>query len=204
MGRYSKYNSITREVHKNYYKGKNPNQVVGLNWGKPFYVDIGKLDIKSVCDVGCGNGQFLNDLSEWEGVEYENLYGIDLITVSQNMVIKNPKIKYFSGPANKIPIGDKSVDLLTSFDCLEHLHPEEVENTLKEFSRVTKRYFMFTITHKESLESYRGKNLHSCVEQFDWWVEKISQYATLRKVLHKKIYKGKNPMRSQSIWRVDE
>jgi len=189
-------NEMAKELHKSYYRGKKVESVVGLNWGKPFYNDIQSLEVSSVCDVGCGNGSFLNELDK---MGYKNLYGIDLVTISEDMVIKNKNIKYFDSPASSLPLNDKSIDLLTSFECLEHVPITEVDKALKEFSRVSKGYLMLSIAHKDSPEKVNDKNLHLCVKPFSWWTERISKYATLVKTLHK----GDNPRRSKSIWKIN-
>ena len=202
MTKLSKENIYGRDIHKAYYEGKDPEEVVGLNWGTPFYDDIKNLPITSICDVGCGNGKFLNDFSS---LGYKNLYGVDIITVSEKMVIENKDIQYLSGPASSIPLEDKSIDLLTSFECLEHIHIDEVDNVLKEFNRITKGYFMFSIAHKISSETVFGQNLHLCVKTLDWWTKKISKYAT--RVTECSVPNRQTPEaleggRSQTIWKV--
>jgi ubiquinone/menaquinone biosynthesis C-methylase UbiE len=195
MTKLSKENIYGRDIHKAYYKGKDPEKVVGLNWGLPFYDDIKNLPITSICDVGCGNGKFLNDFSS---LGYKNLYGVDIITVSEKMVIENKDIQYFSGPASSIPLEDKSIDLLTSFECLEHIHIDEVDNVLKEFNRITKGYFMFSIAHTQSPD-----NLHLCVKSPDWWIKKISKYATrVTESVSREHTLLVHNIRSQTIWKV--
>ncbi len=195
MTKLSKENIYGRDIHKAYYKGKDPEKVVGLNWGLPFYDDIKNLPITSICDVGCGNGKFLNDFSS---LGYKNLYGVDIITVSEKMVIENKGIQYFSGPASSIPLEDKSIDLLTSFECLEHIHIDEVDNVLKEFNRITKGYFMFSIAHTQSPD-----NLHLCVKSPDWWIKKISKYATrVTESVSREHTLLVHNRRSQTIWKV--
>ena len=121
------------------------------------------------------------------------------------MVIENKDIQYLSGPASSIPLEDKSIDLLTSFECLEHIHIDEVDNVLKEFNRITKGYFMFSIAHKVSSETVFGQNLHLCVKTLDWWTKKISKYAT--RVTECSVPNRQPPEalgggRSQTIWKV--
>ncbi|SVD00905.1 uncharacterized protein METZ01_LOCUS353759, partial [marine metagenome] len=185
------YNEKAKSIHKGYYDGKNVNWI---DWGKPFYSSINELKIKSVCDVGCGNGLFVNNIAK---MNFEKIYGVDLVTVSMGSTIDNPKVTYIDAPASNIPIEYKSVELLTAFDVLEHIHPSNVENSLREFSRISSKYFMFSISHRLSGEEHNGENLHLTVYPFDWWCERIGKYADLVK---KDI--STDGTRSHSIWRL--
>lgn len=170
-----KNNEDAKRIHKGYYTGRN---ISWVNWGKPFYDDIKMLQVSSVCDVGCGNGMFVNDMVS---MGMKEVYGVDLVTVAMNLVIKNDGIEYHDSVANNLPLEDNSVDLLTAFDVLEHIAPSEVESSLEEFARVSKKYMMFSISHRQSGEEHEGENLHLTVQPFDWWSEKISKHATLLK-----------------------
>tara|TARA_Y100001973_G_C5176710_1_gene322413 strand:+ start:779 stop:1357 length:579 start_codon:yes stop_codon:yes gene_type:complete len=176
-----------KERHLAYYKKnlspEDCKRVVGQNWGKAFYEHLSLFNPKSVCDVGCGNGQFLLDLVT--NYNCKEAYGVDIATVELDMVIKNDNVKYFSAEAHNIPLKDKSVDLVTAFDSLEHVSEDKAEDTLKELARISRKGFMFSITHRLSGEAVGEYNLHSCVKPKDWWFDliKFSTGAKLEKVV---------------------
>jgi ubiquinone/menaquinone biosynthesis C-methylase UbiE len=200
----SVYNQQGDSVHRGFYDGR---KIKWSDWGSPFYGEIQNLKYKSICDVGCGNGLFVNNLSKKEFVE--NIYGVDLVTVNMGLTIENSKVNYIDAPASDIPIDDKSVELLTAFDVLEHIHPSEVDNSLDEFFRITTKSFMFSIAHGLSGEEHGGENLHMTVKPFEWWSDKISKYAKLVKNFNPDNIRDERPFnptgrggRTNSIWKL--
>ena len=186
-----------KDRHIKFYRGKD---ISWVNWGKSFYPHLDLIKPKSVCDVGCGNGKFLKDMVTKYGCT--QAYGVDIATVELGMVITDPRITYFSSDSTKIPLEDKSVDLVTSFDCLEHVAEDKVEKTLKEFARISRKGFMFSITHRLSGHSVGEYNLHSCVKSKDWWFNKIKTFMGAK--LEKTIYAGGNPSfpHTETIWKL--
>lgn len=147
------------------------------NWGTVFYGLIPSLNIKNLCDVGCGDGKFLYDMVTRFGVE--KAYGLDIAHVFLDTVKKHPKIEYFDTEAKSIPLSDNSVEYVTSFDVLEHILPEEIDDTLDELYRVATIGFLFTISNKLSSESDEDGNLHVIVEPPEWWFNKLSKYGNV-------------------------
>jgi SAM-dependent methyltransferase len=116
----------------------------------------------SVLDVGCGGNEFIKSFRA-----------------------ENPKIKAFGmdfaspfadilSDVASIPAEDKEYDVITSFDMLEHLTPEQVDPVLREMSRVSKR-FIFSISYVPSKRLWEGQNLHPTVRPESWWIRKIVQ-----------------------------
>lgn len=86
-------------------------------------------DSKTILDVGCGRGYWLNLISEKTGLE---ISGCDLY---DNVNLKRGK--YFKGNIENLPFDDNSFDIVTSHHTIEHvLHPEKAISELK---RVTKK-----------------------------------------------------------------
>lgn len=72
---------------------------------------------------------------------------------------------------------------VTSFDCLEHLHPKMVPDALKEIRRVTGIVAMLNICYGPSQErGPNGEELHLTVKREEWWIEKLKK-AGFRKVM---------------------
>ncbi len=106
-------------------------------------------DVKTVIDVGCGDGKITNILS----LKYE-ITGVDRSQNALNFV-KTKKIR--SGSDN-IPVQDNSFDLVFSSELLEHLEEDALFNTIKEFKRISKRYILISVPNKENVK----KNLIQC------------------------------------------
>lgn len=131
---------------------------------------IKEMNIKSLCDVGCGQGQFPVWASD-NGIH--PVYGIDC---SSDFKVANGKVQFFNSFAHELPLNDKSVEFVTSFDMLEHILPEDTERVLWEFERVATRGFFFSISYIESVIKVDGRNLHPNIHPKSWWKEKLSVF----------------------------
>ena len=135
----------------------------------------GRFHSACVVDFGCGGNEFIKKLNTafggWLGYHDTGLRGIGVDFV-------NPKADLIH-PMHKVPINDSAADVITAFDALEHLLPEEVEEVLAEMARVGKPggMFVFSISHKPSVITSLGENLHPTVETGEWWMEKIGEHA---------------------------
>ena len=90
-----------------------------------------------ILDVGCGKGFFLKDFKDI--LPSSEVRGIDIskyaIKNSHPKVKKNLKI----GNASNLPWPKKYFDLVVSFNTLHNLYTYELEQSLLEISRVSKR-----------------------------------------------------------------
>lgn len=102
------------------------------------YLSIRKLvEGKSVLDAACGEGYGSNLLAELAST----VVGIDI----DASTIENAKekyvrenLKYMNSSIENLPFPDKSMDVVVSFETIEHV-PETVQNSfIKEISRVLK------------------------------------------------------------------
>lgn len=166
---------------KKYFVIKNRDKNYGSSFhGKSNISEILKYknEIDSIIDVGTGQGEFC----KWSANNLCNeVYGLDFAFTPSNKNLDD-KITYFRGFAHDLPLKDKQVDALSSFDMLEHLLEEDVDNVLDEFYRVTKKYFFFSICDRDSLfmKELVG-SLHPTVKSLDWWVNKIEKYGEVLK-----------------------
>jgi ubiquinone/menaquinone biosynthesis C-methylase UbiE len=172
-----------QEKYKEIYAGatgKNYEQRHGEGYGRGFWgegiVEYFKtLNPKSVLDVGCGYGRFCDAATEF----VETVYGADIGSVATGNVIKNDKINFIDAEAKSIPLSDNSVEWVTSFDCLEHCLPEDIDTILNEFNRVATKGFIFSISYTP--DSHLDLNLHMTVQQEGWWIEKIQKYGKIKR-----------------------
>lgn len=107
-----------------------------------------------IADIGCGTGnETLNIYNKFKCT----VYGIDpLENMLKKAMEKTDKIIWLKGIAEKIPIGNNSIDIITSFFSIHHFL--DIQQAVREFKRILKtngNIFVFTISHdqmKNSLE----------------------------------------------------
>jgi SAM-dependent methyltransferase len=130
-------------------------------------------EIKTVLDVGCGFGQGIA-MCRKKGIE---AWGIDISDkLDTYWAVANICRFCKVASADEIPFPDNSMDLVTSFDMLEHIPEEAVLSVLKEMRRVTKEYIIATISLVPAVNKMiDGSEPHICIKPIDWWVEKLKE-----------------------------
>lgn len=119
---------------------------------------------KRVLDCGCGRNLLVQEL---------RLAGIEALGVD----FAFPEAD-FQAPLHALPFRDGAFDVITAFDVLEHVLPEDVELVLDEFRRVaTKGKFCFSICYRPSRKTVDGENLHPTVREESWWIRRIQRVA---------------------------
>jgi 5'(3')-deoxyribonucleotidase len=185
-------NSYIKKIHKEFYQGKKINWTD--RWASTFKKFIYSHDNKdSILDVGCGNGSFIRECKE-KG--FNDCHATDIITVELGITDIHPDITYHSSPISELEIPGKKFNIVTSYDCLEHLHEDEVDASLDKIFSLASDFICLTITHTKSGEKLKdGTNLHQTVKSWNWWEEKLEQRGTLFLK-----YNTNSPHRSNSIW----
>jgi len=105
-------------------------------------------DVKTIADVGCGNGIITNKLNE----QYD-IIGIDS---SKNA------LEFLNAPSllasiENIPIKDNSFDLVLCSEVLEHVPQSILEKSVSELKRITSKYLLITVPNEEFLEKLNVK-----------------------------------------------
>ncbi len=98
-------------------------------------------DVKTIVDIGCGNGVITNIL----GDKYE-VTGIDRSEVP----LQSVNTRKLAASADDIPLPDKSSDLVFSSELLEHLDDRMLAGTVAEMKRLTKKYIFITVPNDEN------------------------------------------------------
>ena len=136
------------------------------NHGTQAYDIIQDLNPKSLLDIGCGKGEFCKYI-------YDNIcqevYGLDF---AFEPTLKGPN--WINNFAHEIPLPNKSVDVVTSFDTFEHIPEQDIDKTFQEIKRVVKEYCVFNISsYPASKTGLNGENLHPTLKSQLWWILKI-------------------------------
>ena len=134
------------------------------NHGDKWLIDILELNPASWLDIGCGHNTLIKHIKLY----LDDAWGVDFACPSadQNCDMLD------------LPFADNRWDIVSAFDVMEHLLPEQIDTGLSEMARVGKR-FVFTISYYKALMEINGKNAHPTVWSADKWIAKIEQYGTI-------------------------
>jgi SAM-dependent methyltransferase len=116
---------------------------------------IDQHNITSILDFGCGKGLLIASIKE----QYPNIevYGFDPADPINNTLPKN-------------------VDMIMSFDVLEHVEPTFINDTLSDLkNRCNKIMHHVIACHPAKRVLNDGRNAHLIIENPDWWKIKISE-----------------------------
>lgn len=105
------------------------------------------VGVKSLLDVGTGNGLFLSCL-ESKNVQFV-LTGLEPSLAGASARLCRAVVHVGSGDA--IPFADGSFDVVTALEVLEHLPCGVFESCLRELSRVALMYILVTVPYRDSL-----------------------------------------------------
>lgn len=133
------------------------------NHGRFAYRLVQGFKPRFVVDFGCGRNLFIQHLRRL-GIDG---LGIDFALPEADVV----------APMHRVPVSAGIADLVTSFDALEHLLPEEVDEVLEEMRRVAvpRGGFVFSICTHASKTRVDGEGLHPTVRPRSWWLDRIGR-----------------------------
>ena len=133
-------------------------------------------DVHSILDVGCGNGFFVNSLVNTFPDRFDRVTGLDYAEEPLKYV-KTEKLK---GSIAKLPFEDRSFDLVTSLEVLEHLPQEEFKTGIYELQRVSKKYIIITVPNDQDL----AISLVMCPECYCWFNPYFHMRSFDKNILH--------------------
>ncbi len=119
---------MDREIEKKYYNDPNIwdknllDNAVEKNRIMEIIDNIPK-DTKTILDVGCGNGPFVNSIHD----KFERVVGLDF----SEEALKHVESEKVLSDISSIPFGDKSFDLIVCSETLEHLTEKDYWNFAK-------------------------------------------------------------------------
>ncbi len=97
--------------------------------------------VKTILDVGCGNGAITNYLSD-----FYDITGLDRSASALSFV----NTKKIQASADEIPLPDFAFDLVFSSELLEHLEEDVLGKSVKEISRIAKEYVLISVPNHEN------------------------------------------------------
>jgi len=112
---------------------------------------------KTVLDIACGSGYGAKILAK----HATKVYGVD---VSKEAVLyakshfDGPNIEYLVGDAVQIPLPNHSVDVVTTFETIEHI--KDYRKFMSEIKRVLKKDGLAIISTPNDLEFAEGNHFH--------------------------------------------
>lgn len=143
-------------------KGKDPS-VGSFVWD---HLKI-PADVKSVLDVGCWRGDFLNSLPD----TFEKT-GVDICEEP----LKNVKAKTVACSIEALPFENKSFDLVTCFEVLEHLPYPIFAKSVCEIERVSKTFIAVSVPNRQMLKQAYVKCSHcGCLFNPDYHVRAFDE-----------------------------
>lgn len=171
----TKKGGLAGEYGENPYLDKKWDRYGHAFEGASSFNDVLSLNPESILDVGCGYNEFINLARvTLESIDKDRLVGVDIACPGAD----------FNMPAHYMPLfKDKSFDLITSFDCMEHIPEDEVEPSFKEFKRIGNRIYL-QISLTESATKIDGELLHVCVKNKEWWLNIARKYFKNVEVRH--------------------
>jgi ubiquinone/menaquinone biosynthesis C-methylase UbiE len=127
----------------------------------------------TVLDVGCGPGwsvlEFLIRGKRAQGVEpCEYLFKQELKVPAGLGIVKQAK-------ADAIPFPADSFDLVFCTDALEHIPEQNVQKSISELIRVSKKYIFCSISSDEA-QCFPELKLHQTVRPREWWEVQFSKF----------------------------
>ena len=131
-------------------------------WNRYGHANEGSSLFGFILNVGCGWNEMVSELRK-HGVE--NAVGLDCSCPGADVLAS----------AHSMPFADKSFDLIISFDCMEHIPEEEIEETFLEFSRVCNSVLL-KIALADTTTKIDGETLHPCVKPKEWWTSIAGKY----------------------------
>lgn len=118
-------------------------------------------DVKSILDVGCGGGIFINYLLNSDR-HYDRLCGID----RSNSALQHVKTEKKLAEINQLPFQNNEFHMVTCLEVLEHLSLNLYPSSLNELSRIAEKYILISVPNREDLKESLV-DCPSCCTKFD-------------------------------------
>src|SRR3972149_2588566 len=122
------------------------------------------LKISSSLDIGTADGSLVKKLLS-HGVD---AYGLDISTYQINKLKLQYPNNFYLGSTDNLPFKSKSFDLISAYHVLEHVMPDQVQNSIKELGRVSSKYIIIEHPAKENFHAYVDSSHISIYTSHEW------------------------------------
>jgi SAM-dependent methyltransferase len=138
------------------------------------------------------NNQHADEQGNW--TSRDNLPDHPLFTVGVDCACPGADV---IATAGDLPFHNNSFDIITSFDCMEHIAEEEIEQVMDELHRVTNKHVFLQIDLADHGTKIDGELLHVTLKERDWWNDMIGKKFKIE-ITHE-LYTSKHPGLSSNI-----
>jgi ubiquinone/menaquinone biosynthesis C-methylase UbiE len=121
--------------------------------------DLGTIKARgSFLDVGCGRGEILR---EARGMGFDPVRGTEIVPdlIDGKTVVR--------AEVHALPFPDKSFDVVTMLDVIEHLIPGDDELACRELARVARSHILVTANNLPSI--VHGEDVHILKRPYEEW-----------------------------------
>jgi ubiquinone/menaquinone biosynthesis C-methylase UbiE len=110
-------------------------------------------------DISCGHGEMLEQA---ERLHFHPVQGTEIV----DSLIDGARVVY--GECHSLPFPEKSFDVVSLYDVIEHLIPPDDEAVCREMARIARHHVMITANNKSSLQK-NGDELHVNRRPYEEW-----------------------------------
>lgn len=192
----AKYKAAYSQVRKRYAMNR-----LRLQDATNYLRDIRWRKSQSLLDVGCGRGELMSaakvmGMSYVRGTEtVDDLIGLEVVYAL----------------AHELPFPDRSFDIVSCTDVIEHILPGDDELAVREMCRVAKYHVIISVNNGPSVNE-RGDNLHVNIRPFGEWESLFNRWAPAGSEVKylgapaqmRQLKRGKfRPYQVSPAWRID-
>ncbi|HUR10517.1 MAG TPA: class I SAM-dependent methyltransferase [Flavitalea sp.] len=103
-------------------------------------------EVKSLADIGCGNGVFVNHMKKERP-------GLDIMAIDRSATaLKYVETNKKEGSIFDIPLEAATYDCVCCLEVIEHLPVPVFKHSLKELARISGKYIIISVPFEEDLE----------------------------------------------------
>lgn len=151
----------TAEFQKYQRAYQRPNYKMGGPRMADAFRDLEALPVRgSYLDVSCGRGEMLAHAA---ALGFSPVHGTDIVPA----LIDGERVRY-AAAHEPLPFEDKSFDVVTLLDVIEHLLPPDDEHLCRQIERVARKHILISANNKSSLQP-NGDELHVNRRPYDEW-----------------------------------